>query len=306
MSLSEHIVSIMACAKCKGEVQLADSKKALVCKVCVLSFPIVEGTPVMLIDSDIVDERIDSYTKHFETETESIDFYNHFYQVASDYFRFPKFDLLFIKKLYQFLGLSDESLEIIDIGAGTGYYCDLYRQVYSRFKVYNVDFSIEGFKVAKQKYDIHDNFVMDAYNLCFKEQTVDVITTLSLTPFKKQNQKDIVQLITKITTPLKSSGYYIFIWPSNLTGKIVKSPVWTEHNKELYSQYYNHTREFIRTAFIETGVFSDIYDFVYLRPVTFLPPRILFSKFNTRLSELAMKFTFRKSSARILLIGKKR
>ena len=96
----------------------------------------------MLIHSDVIDGRIDSYTKHFETETESIDFYNSFYQMASDYFRFPQFDRLFIKKLYQFLRLSSESLNIIDIGSGTGYYCNLYRQTYSNFKVYNVDFSL--------------------------------------------------------------------------------------------------------------------------------------------------------------------
>lgn len=50
MALSQELLDILACPKCKGEVKLSEAGDGLVCKVCRLVYPIKDDIPVMLID----------------------------------------------------------------------------------------------------------------------------------------------------------------------------------------------------------------------------------------------------------------
>lgn len=50
MTLSKELLDILACPKCKGEVQLQRDNQAIVCEACRLAYPIRDGIPVMLID----------------------------------------------------------------------------------------------------------------------------------------------------------------------------------------------------------------------------------------------------------------
>ena len=50
MAISEELLEILACPKCKGDVELARDKDALVCASCRLVYPIRDDIPVMLID----------------------------------------------------------------------------------------------------------------------------------------------------------------------------------------------------------------------------------------------------------------
>lgn len=50
MGLSKELLTILACPKCKSEVQLAEDEKWLVCKNCKLKYPIKEDIPVMLLE----------------------------------------------------------------------------------------------------------------------------------------------------------------------------------------------------------------------------------------------------------------
>ena len=50
MALSQELLDILACPKCKAAVHLNQRQDGLVCDACRLCYPIREDIPVMLID----------------------------------------------------------------------------------------------------------------------------------------------------------------------------------------------------------------------------------------------------------------
>jgi uncharacterized protein YbaR (Trm112 family) len=50
MAISQELLDILACPKCKGELHLTAAQDGLVCEACKLMYPIREDIPVMLID----------------------------------------------------------------------------------------------------------------------------------------------------------------------------------------------------------------------------------------------------------------
>lgn len=50
MPISEELLQILACPKCKGEVVLTAAQDGLVCHACKLLYPIEEDIPVMIIE----------------------------------------------------------------------------------------------------------------------------------------------------------------------------------------------------------------------------------------------------------------
>jgi uncharacterized protein YbaR (Trm112 family) len=50
MSISVDLLKILACPKCKGELIHREEKPALECTRCLLSFPVRDDIPVMLIE----------------------------------------------------------------------------------------------------------------------------------------------------------------------------------------------------------------------------------------------------------------
>lgn len=53
MPISQDLLDILACPKCKGEIHLNLSREGLVCDSCRLMYPIKDDIPVMLIDEAI-------------------------------------------------------------------------------------------------------------------------------------------------------------------------------------------------------------------------------------------------------------
>jgi hypothetical protein len=50
MPISQELLDILACPKCKGEIHLNEKQDGLICQACKLVYPIREEIPVMLID----------------------------------------------------------------------------------------------------------------------------------------------------------------------------------------------------------------------------------------------------------------
>jgi uncharacterized protein len=50
MALSQDLLDILACPKCKRELRLTDQPAGLVCEACKLRYPIKDDIPIMLID----------------------------------------------------------------------------------------------------------------------------------------------------------------------------------------------------------------------------------------------------------------
>ncbi|MCP4669676.1 MAG: Trm112 family protein [Desulfobacula sp.] len=50
MAVSQELLEILVCPKCKGEIHLNEEKDGLVCKECSLIYEIRDDIPIMLID----------------------------------------------------------------------------------------------------------------------------------------------------------------------------------------------------------------------------------------------------------------
>ncbi|NQT10146.1 MAG: Trm112 family protein [Desulfobacteraceae bacterium] len=50
MSVSQGLLDILACPKCKGDIYLNDAKDGLICDNCQLLYEIKDDIPIMLID----------------------------------------------------------------------------------------------------------------------------------------------------------------------------------------------------------------------------------------------------------------
>jgi uncharacterized protein YbaR (Trm112 family) len=50
MAISQDLLEILACPKCKGDIALNAQGDGLVCSACRLVYPIKDDIPVMLID----------------------------------------------------------------------------------------------------------------------------------------------------------------------------------------------------------------------------------------------------------------
>lgn len=50
MAVSEELLEILVCPKCKGEIQLNEEKDGLICDACHLLYEVRDDIPIMLID----------------------------------------------------------------------------------------------------------------------------------------------------------------------------------------------------------------------------------------------------------------
>lgn len=50
MAISQELLEILACPKCKGEIILNKAGNGLICKTCRLLYEIKDDIPVMLIE----------------------------------------------------------------------------------------------------------------------------------------------------------------------------------------------------------------------------------------------------------------
>ena len=50
MSLSERLLEILVCPKCKSELEYLEAEQVLVCHKCRLRYAVRDDIPIMLID----------------------------------------------------------------------------------------------------------------------------------------------------------------------------------------------------------------------------------------------------------------
>jgi uncharacterized protein YbaR (Trm112 family) len=53
MAINKELLDILACPKCKGDVQLTAQQDGLVCPTCQLMYPIKDDIPVMMVDEAV-------------------------------------------------------------------------------------------------------------------------------------------------------------------------------------------------------------------------------------------------------------
>jgi uncharacterized protein YbaR (Trm112 family) len=59
MALNKELLQILACPKCKGDLELIGQEEGLKCAACGVVYPVREEIPVMLIDEAIAVDKWD-------------------------------------------------------------------------------------------------------------------------------------------------------------------------------------------------------------------------------------------------------
>jgi uncharacterized protein YbaR (Trm112 family) len=60
MSLNKELLEILACPRCKGDLELVGNEEGLKCARCSVVYPIKEEIPIMLIDEAVPADQWDS------------------------------------------------------------------------------------------------------------------------------------------------------------------------------------------------------------------------------------------------------
>ncbi|OCC15034.1 Protein YcaR in KDO2-Lipid A biosynthesis cluster [Dissulfuribacter thermophilus] len=60
MAVSQALLDILVCPKCKGELKITKKQDGLICNTCSLVYPIKDDIPVMLIDEAMT---LDDYSR---------------------------------------------------------------------------------------------------------------------------------------------------------------------------------------------------------------------------------------------------
>lgn len=50
MKISEELLQILACPRCKGKLEMREQESVLACPACRLAYPVREGIPILLTD----------------------------------------------------------------------------------------------------------------------------------------------------------------------------------------------------------------------------------------------------------------
>ena len=53
VGISEKLLELLVCPKCKGELFYDEEGSLLVCRKCMLGYPVKEDIPIMLVDEAI-------------------------------------------------------------------------------------------------------------------------------------------------------------------------------------------------------------------------------------------------------------
>ena len=53
MAIDKELLAILACPKCKGELEMQQNDEGLACDECSVVFPIREDIPVMLVEEAV-------------------------------------------------------------------------------------------------------------------------------------------------------------------------------------------------------------------------------------------------------------
>ena len=48
MPLSDELLALLVCPKCRGDLRYDRAAETLICEACALRYPVVDGVPVML------------------------------------------------------------------------------------------------------------------------------------------------------------------------------------------------------------------------------------------------------------------
>jgi ubiquinone/menaquinone biosynthesis C-methylase UbiE len=154
--------------------------------------------------------------------------------------------------------------KILDIGSGSGYWIDMYKNLYETIKINSTDISVKVYNVLKNKYKNNNNITVYNDNILdHNENNYNLINAIGVM-FHIVDDNDFELAIEKISNILLKDGYFIvggefgnenkylnFINNEKPIKQIRSYDYWknilNKYNLKIINKFENKCRKFIAT-----------------------------------------------------------
>jgi len=123
----------------------------------------------------------------------------------------------------------DDNSTLLDVGCGTGELCDLVQSAFPKSKVFGLDIAGEVFSKIKMETDPSICYLVgDVENLCFPDESIDVLTAIHSFPYVRNLDVALSQIFTTV------SGGGKFIVTAN---SLSSYPHVSKYREKIFSLY---------------------------------------------------------------------
>ena len=176
-----------------------------------------------------------------------IDYYNKFYESNDFSYYSKKISLKLLKTICNSLSIQKGS-KILDIGCGTGFYTDLFRQL--GYNSVGIDISQTAIAKAKAKY-LDSNFtVEDALNLSYDQNYFDIIFMFGCSIVNTDNLSKIDEVIKYLLEYVNDKGAIVLIGGTDFSGNRTEKSEWYNHTWDQLKEISSDKKYSIRGPFL--------------------------------------------------------
>jgi SAM-dependent methyltransferase len=155
-----------------------------------------------------------------------INYYNKFYE-SNDFSYYSKeISVKLLKTICNDMSLANGA-KVLDIGCGTGFYTDLFRQI--GYNSVGIDISQTAIEKARSKYPDSNFGVADALNLPYDKEYFDVIFMFGCSVVNTDNLNKIDEVIKYLLEYVTDTGIIVLIGGTDFSGKRSEKSEWYNH-----------------------------------------------------------------------------
>jgi SAM-dependent methyltransferase len=176
-----------------------------------------------------------------------IDYYNKFYENNDFSYYSKKISLKLLKTICNNLSIP-KGAKILDIGCGTGFYTDLFRQL--GYNSVGIDISQTAIEKARYKYPNSTFNVADALNLPYDKNYFDIIFMFGCSVVNTDNLSRIDEIIQYLLQYIIDNGTIVLIGGTDFSGKRSEKSEWYNHTWDQLKEISYNKRYSIKGPFL--------------------------------------------------------
>ena len=176
-----------------------------------------------------------------------INYYNKFYEENDFSYYSKKISLKLLTTICNSLNVPKRS-KILDIGCGTGFYTDLFKQL--GYNSVGIDISQTAIEKAKSKYPDSNFAVADALNLPYDKNYFDVIFMFGCSIVNTDNLNKINGVIQYLLEYITDKGTIVLIGGTDFSGGRSEKSEWYNHTWDQLKEISSNKKYLIKGPFL--------------------------------------------------------